>query len=257
MSGFHTLKSTGSTNKVAYELAVQGEPQGTAVIAESQTAGRGRLGKVWMSPPGKGLYCSIIVRPAIPLADYPKITMTAGLAVAVALEEISGIQMQLKWPNDVYAAGKKCCGILTESSPLTEDASERFAIVGIGININSLSADFPEDLHDKVTSLRILTGTDYDIHDVFQRVRASLLEKLEIFEFDGFGGILAQWREKDMLLGKQLQWLSTAGEVVVGRSEGPDADGRLQVRTEDGKYHQILSGDVSLADAVRKGTAGE
>jgi len=255
MIGIHVLKSTGSTNKVAYELALQGEAQGTVVMAESQSNGRGRLGKVWVSPPGKGLYCSIIVRPDLSVEDYPKITLTAGLAVALALEEVSGLEMQLKWPNDVYSAGKKCCGILTESSPLIDGSTDRFAIVGIGININSEFADFPQELHDKVTSLRILTGSNLDIQTVLHRVRSSLLEQIAVFELKGFGAILKEWRKRDMLYGRLLQWVSTSGEIIVGRSEGPDKDGRLMVQGEDGKTHQILSGDINLADTVRNGEA--
>ena len=244
------LKHTTSTNRVAYDLASKGEPAGTAVIAESQGEGRGRLGKVWQSPPGKGLYCSLVVRPNLAVVDYPKITLTAGLAVAIALEEISGIEMRLKWPNDIYARGKKCCGILTESSSLTEETDERFAIVGIGINVNSEETDFALELHDKATSLRILTGSAYDIRAVFDRVRRHLFAKLVLFELAGFAGILEDWRKRDMLLGKWLQWVSTSGEIIHGQSEGPDDEGRLMVKDKKGKTHQVLSGDISLAEKI-------
>ena len=250
MSSVHVLKSTGSTYKVAYELALQGESEGTSVMAHSQSAGRGRLGKVWTSPPEKGLYCSIIVRPVLPLADYPKITLAAGLAVALVLEELTSQKMQLKWPNDVYAAGKKCCGILTEASPLNEEATDRFAIVGIGININTEHDEFPADLQDKATSLRMLTGTSFDIQDVFERVRSGLLAILQTFQEAGFSPILREWRKRDMLYGRLLQWVSTSGEIILGLSEGPDEDGRLMVKTEDGKLHQILSGDINLATSL-------
>ena len=169
MYKIHFLRDTPSTNRVAYALALNGEPEGNAVIAESQSEGRGRLGRAWVSPPGKGLYCSIIVRPRIRVEDYAKITLTAGLAVSIALEEITGLQMDLKWPNDVYAEGKKCCGILTESSPLAEEENERFAVVGVGINVNSVESDFPPELREKATSLRIFRGATYDIQTIFQR----------------------------------------------------------------------------------------
>jgi BirA family transcriptional regulator, biotin operon repressor / biotin---[acetyl-CoA-carboxylase] ligase len=248
MVRIHYLQETSSTNKVAYDLALNGEPSGTAVIAVSQGEGRGRLGKVWQSPPGKGLYCSIIVRPHLALEDYPKITLTAGLAVAIALEEITGLEMRLKWPNDVYADGKKCCGILTESSSLTEEREKRFAIVGIGINVNTENRDFPLDLQSKATSLRLLTGTEYDIQEIFHRVRMHLLEKLRLFESFGFGAILKDWRKRDMLSGKWLQWVSTSGEIIYGQSEGPDDAGRLMAKDQEGNMHQILSGDISLAE---------
>jgi BirA family transcriptional regulator, biotin operon repressor / biotin---[acetyl-CoA-carboxylase] ligase len=246
------LQYTASTNRVAYELALKGEPEGNAVIADAQGEGRGRLGKVWESPPGKGLYCSVIVRPRISVEDYSKITLTSGLAVAIALEEATGLELQLKWPNDVYAEGKKCCGILTESSPLSEAVDERFAIVGIGINVNTVERDFSPELRGKVTSLRMLTGAEYDIQTLFHRVRTHLLEKLRLLESAGFAGILNDWRKKDMLLGKWLQWVSTSNEIVYGQSEGPDNAGRLMVRDRDGNIHQILSGDISLAEKTGK-----
>jgi BirA family transcriptional regulator, biotin operon repressor / biotin---[acetyl-CoA-carboxylase] ligase len=247
----HYLRHTTSTNRIAYNLAMKGEAHGVAVLADAQEEGRGRLGKMWISPPGKGLYCSIIVRPRLAVEDYPKITLTAGLAVALALEKVSGLKMRLKWPNDVYTEGKKCCGILTESSSLTGNIDERFAIVGIGINVNSEEGDFPLELREKVTSLRMLSGIDYDIKDIFQQVRKVLLEYLTLLESRGFTGIITEWRKRDMLVGKWLQWLSTSGEIIYGRSEGPDDAGWLLVKDQDGKIHHILSGDISLASDVQ------
>lgn len=252
MCGIHYFHHTTSTNRVAYDLAVKGEPEGTAVIADSQGEGRGRLGKVWQSPPGKGLYCSVIVRPKIDVEDYPKITLTAGLAVAIALEDVTGLEMRLKWPNDVYAGGKKCCGILTESSSLAEDVHDRFAIVGIGINVNAEETDFSSELQDKATSLLILAEREYDIQAIFHQVKTLLLHKLALLESNGFAGILADWRKRDMLSGKWLQWLSTSGEIIYGQSEGPDDSGRLLVKDKDAKIHQILSGDISLAENIQK-----
>jgi BirA family transcriptional regulator, biotin operon repressor / biotin---[acetyl-CoA-carboxylase] ligase len=250
MSGLYYYHHTASTNKIAYSLALQGEEEGTAVIAESQGAGRGRLGKVWQSPPGKGLYCSLIVRPRLAVEDYPKITLVAGLAVATVLERVSGEEMLLKWPNDVYAAGKKCCGILTESSSLTEEEKNRFAIVGIGINVNSSLSDFPEDLRNKVTSLRILTTMEYDILDIFTQVKKTFLDKLGQLQQSGFIEILEEWRKRDMLVGKWTQWLTNSGKIVFGLCEGPDDSGRLLVKDDRGKVHQVLSGDISLADRM-------
>jgi BirA family transcriptional regulator, biotin operon repressor / biotin---[acetyl-CoA-carboxylase] ligase len=252
MVDIHYLRYTTSTNRIAYDLALKGEPEGVAVIAEAQGEGRGRLGKIWQSPPGKGLYCSVIVRPRLAVEDYPKITLTAGLAVAVVLEKVSGFEMRLKWPNDVYVGGRKCCGILTESSSLAENINERFAIVGIGINVNSEKSDFPLELQEKVVSLRMLSGIEYDIKGIFQQVRMCLLEYVALLESSGFADIIAEWRKRDMLVGRRLQWLSTSGEIIYGQSEGPDDSGRLMVKDMDGKIHQILSGDISLAEKAQK-----
>ncbi len=245
-------RHTTSTNKVAFSLATRGFKEGTAVIAESQEEGRGRLGKVWQSPPGKGLYCSLIVRPQLTVEDYPKITLTAGVSVAKILEEIAGKRMLLKWPNDVYSEGKKCCGILTESSPLTEKEENLFAVVGIGININSVQADFPEELRDNVTSLNILTGRQYDILDIFKKIHQTFLVMLTILQDKGFPEILTEWKKRDMLVGKRLQWLTNSGQVVYGISEGPDSMGRLLVKDDQGNHHNVLSGDVRLAETMRR-----
>ncbi len=249
MSRIFYYHHAASTNRIAYCLAKNGAEEGIAVISESQEAGRGRLGKVWQSPPGKGLYCSIIVRPNLSVEDYSKITLTAGLAVAEVLETIIGHEMRLKWPNDVYAAGKKCCGILTESSSLTEEANERFAIVGIGININSKLSDFTGDLQEKVTSLKILTGNEFDVFSIFMQVKNMVLEKINQLQTQGFAEILAEWRKRDMLAGRWLQWLTNSGQVVYGLCEGPDESGRLLVKDETGRVHEVLSGDINLVKA--------
>lgn len=116
-------------------------------MLESQDAGRrgrARLGKHWQSPPGKGLYCSLIVYPSLSVEDFSKITLASGLAVATILEDVTQQKMLLKWPNYVFLARKKCCGILTESSSLSEDEENRFAIIGVGVNVNSEQKDFQE-----------------------------------------------------------------------------------------------------------------
>jgi BirA family biotin operon repressor/biotin-[acetyl-CoA-carboxylase] ligase len=250
MERVYYYHQTPSTNRIAYSLARKGAEESIAVIAESQEAGRGRLGKVWQSPPGKGLYCSIIVRPHLAVEDYSKITLTAGLAVADVLEQITGHEMRLKWPNDVYASGKKCCGILTESSSLTEEPSKRFAIIGIGININSKLSDFPVELHEKVVSLKILTGKEFDIMRIFMQVKMMVLQKINQLQEQGFDEILREWRKRDMLAGRWLQWLTNSGQVVYGLCEGPDDSGRLLIKDAAGNIHDVLSGDISLARTV-------
>ena len=150
--------SIDSTNRVAIELAEKGAKHGTAVLAAMQTGGRGRLGKSWQSIPGKGLYCSIIVRPDIEIGKYSQITLVTGVAVAKVVDKLTGSKSMLKWPNDIYLTGRKCGGILTESSPLVEDAKSRYAIIGIGLNINSMVEDFSGELRNTATSFSIESG---------------------------------------------------------------------------------------------------
>jgi len=235
-----------STNKTAFALAEKGAGHGEIIRADIQTEGRGRLGKSWESPSGKGLYFSIILRPdKLAGADYPKITLTAGLAVANVLAKIPPLKPVLKWPNDVYLAGKKCCGILAESS-LGGATDQKFAILGIGINVLTERNDFPEGVRDTATSLFIETGKEVDLERLLVELYGECITQTARLEEEGFDGILAEWREKDMLFGRYLEWVTNEGEIVLGKSEGPDAGGGLKVRDKNGRLHEVISGDISL-----------
>lgn len=238
--------STESTNRDAVVLAEHGAVHGTAIIAETQTMGRGRLGKTWDSPPGKGLYCSIIIRPRLTPEEFPHLTFVAGLAVAEVVQQLYRLDPGLKWPNDLYFNNRKCGGILTESSSLNNSAANRFAVVGIGLNINTRLADFPPELRNTATSLYIESGREMVIDGVFQAIRNQLLRQIEEFERYGFAPVIAKWRTRDFLLGKRLAWVSVAGDIIEGISLGPDDDGQLHVRDAYGKVHAVLSGDIRL-----------
>lgn len=243
-----TLESTESTNRDAMELASQGAMHGTAVIAKEQSQGRGRLGKRWQSPQDKGLYCSIIVRPDVRAEDYPFLTFVAGLAVAEALEKEFSLKAGLKWPNDIFFGMRKCGGILTESSNLHEiAATNRFAVVGIGLNVNTALDDFDEEIAATATSLLIESGKEIDLKMVFDLIRNELLIQIELFENEGFLQVIRRWRKRDCLLGKRLSWVSVTGCKVFGVSLGPDDEGRLHVKDDNGIVHEILSGDIQLA----------
>lgn len=241
------LESVDSTNRAAKELAVAGRPHGYAVVAASQKAGRGRLGRRWQSPPGKGLYATILLRPGLDIKDYSKITLTTGLAVCQVLEELSQLEVGLKWPNDIYICGRKCGGILVETSSLQGEAGDHFALVGIGINVNGDGRDFPADLQKTATSLFLESGKKYDILTLFTALRSKLLQLISQLALEGFSDILNQWRKRDMLVGKWMQWVTPAGEIVYGESLGVDDSGMLAVRDRSGIRHQVLSGDVTLA----------
>jgi BirA family biotin operon repressor/biotin-[acetyl-CoA-carboxylase] ligase len=240
MYPIHFFQSTPSTNILAKKLAEDGALHGTAVIAANQTEGRGRLGKSWYSAAGKGLYCSIIVRTKLSVVDFPKITLAAGLGVALALDSIAGVFSQLKWPNDIFIDGKKCGGILTESSSLNQPADRRYAVIGIGLNLGSIVEDFPADIRDQVTSLFIETGNNYDTQRVFLAIRDEVLGQLEGFYNDGFEPLLASWKARDFLLGKEMECVSSEGNIVTGVSLGPDAEGQLHVKAQDGRIHTVL-----------------
>jgi len=241
------LKMVDSTNRIAREMGDLGKPHGFSVVAESQTAGRGRLGKEWLSLAGMGLCCTVLVRPKLDIEDYPKITLTAGLAVGLALEEICHLEVQLKWPNDIYVGGRKCGGILVETSSLHKGTSHCFALVGIGVNVNTDCAIFPIELQKIATSLFLETSKKHDVLTIFTRIRSQLLELLTQLETVGFASILDQWRKRDILDGQWTSWVTPAGHVVYGESLGVDDTGILAIRDQTGKRHEVLSGDLRLA----------
>lgn len=251
MRKIHTYYQLPSTNKKAYEFALQGARAGEVVRAETQSAGRGRLGKIWQSPVGKGLYFSIIVRPDLALEDYPQITMTAGLAVAKVLERMSVNHVGLKWPNDIYLSGRKCCGILAEACPVREFSASGFAVIGIGLNVLTEKGDFPQTIREKATSLFIETGRRLDLDELLNGVCDEIEVHISILERDGFLGILKQWKARDILQDRWLEWVTNAGKVVVGKSEGSDDNGQLLVRDSKGVIHEVISGDISIIEGKK------
>ena len=195
------------------------------------------------------LFRSLILRPKLPFVELPRLTLTSGLALYKVIEKLTGLNIfGLKWPNDLYCEGKKCGGILVESSsPVTSD-EKSFVVVGIGLNVNSLLDDFPGKLQETVTSLLIQTAKHYSIPELFIQLRHSLLYYLKIHEELGFKAILKEWRKYDVLYGKEMQWLTTEKKVITGIGLGPDDSGQLLVKDRMGDLHMILSGNVSLKE---------
>ncbi len=249
MDNLLCLTSTGSTNDDAWQLALKGAGHGFGIIADTQLAGKGRLGKDWVSPAQTGLYCSIVVRPNLPFTEFPKLTLTAGLALCSAVEKLlPGIPFGLKWPNDLYCNRKKCGGILTESSSPNCPDEESFVVVGIGLNVNTPLAAFPLELQQKATSFRIQSGKVFDILGLYHKIHDSLLDHVRIHETHGFDHILQEWRKRDLLFGKEMQWVTRDKKVITACGMGPDANGQLLARDNSGRVYEILSGDVQLAD---------
>lgn len=241
----HFLEQTDSTNSVAMALAREGAPAGTVVVAESQSAGRGRLARQWFSPAGSGLYASLILRPTLPLHDLPRITMAAGVALCRAVARATGVTPQLKWPNDLLLQGRKCGGILTETDGLLA-AGPPLVILGMGLNVNTPLAVFPAELRDKVTSLAATTGQEFLRGPLLEALAEEVEAVVHRLEGGDFAGILAEWRQHDGLLGQRLAWCTPQHTVVTGVSLGPDQEGRLHIRDEQGTIHEILSGDLTL-----------
>jgi len=237
------LPEAGSTNDVALRLAGEGAASGTIVLAERQIDGRGRMGRRWVSPPGAGLAVSVLLRPALDPSDLPKVTLVAGLAVCLAVEEETGLSPRLKWPNDLLLAGKKCGGILVETSGLGQHSPA--VVVGIGVNVNPETSAFPEEIQARVTSLADHAGRALARGTILAAIVRRLHETVARLEQGGFAGLLEEWKERDGLQGCQLSWLTPAGAVVRGVSLGPDGDGFLHVRDAQGKTHRVISGDIT------------
>ena len=236
---------TKSTNEVALNLGRQGEVAGVLVVAESQTCGRGRLGRAWVSPPGQGLYFSIILRPRLEPADLAKITLVAALAVCKAVEGVTGLAPGIKWPNDLLLAGEKFCGILTETGALSV-GEPSLVVLGIGLNVSTQLDLFPTELRERVTSL-VAAGGEFIARG---ELLAAIIKEVEVevarLEQGEFAAVLVDWRRRDATLGKRLAWLTPAGKVVEGVSLGPDETGALHIRDDGGQEHEVLSGDLQL-----------
>ncbi|MDG4475307.1 biotin--[acetyl-CoA-carboxylase] ligase [Thiovibrio frasassiensis] len=239
--------STGSTNDLALILSNTGAPDGTLIVADNQTAGRGRLaGRIWLSPPGTGLYFSLILRPRLSPEDFPKLTLAAGLALCKALEGHSHCQPGLKWPNDIFLHGKKCGGILTETQAVS-GAGQTAVVIGIGLNVNIPAEAFTGELRSKATSLLAETGIPHDRGPLLAAILAELDLAVARLEQGDFPAILTEWRQRDIHAGHQVSWGNTQGKIITGISLGPDDEGFLHIRDNQGRIHSVISGDISLA----------
>jgi BirA family transcriptional regulator, biotin operon repressor / biotin---[acetyl-CoA-carboxylase] ligase len=229
-----------STQAVARQLAEEGCAEGTVVIADEQTGGRGRLGNGFISPPG-GLYLSLILRPSIPTGQAPLIGLAAGLAAAEGIRAITGLEPVLKWPNDVLLGGRKVCGVLVDLAASANGV--RWAIAGIGVNANVPS--FPADLQASATSLQRELGHEVGLAEL----RSELLKRLEqryrhLLEH-GPQDLLAAWQEAPNVSGQPVR-ISAASGAYEGTAEGLDGDGALLVRREDGEVRRVVAGEVHL-----------
>jgi len=224
------LDVTGSTSDVARTLAAAGTPAGTVVLAEEQTAGRGRQGRSWVAPRGRALTFSAVVREDPGALGL--LPLIAAVAVCEACERTAGVDCAVKWPNDVWIGERKVSGILIEARP-----QEGWAVVGIGLNVATTTEELPPDLRDTATSLAIATGAELDRTSVLE----ALLERLAGWLPADRERLLAAYRERDALYGRTIAW--TGGE---GEARGIDDDGNLVVFLADGERRVLTAGEVHL-----------
>ena len=244
-SRIHHYFRTGSTNTNAMEAAAEGEPEGAVFVAEQQTLGRGRAGHTWDSPRSVGIYCSVLLRPALSPSDSLLLSLIAGIAAAEAIEQTAGLHPDLRWPNDVLIGERKVCGILTEMN--AEPTGVRYVVVGIGVNVNN--TEFPFELQPNATSLHMESGHDWSRVEV----TAALLKSLD----SAYRELMTSGTEARRAIVNKFERHSSyargrhvhVGDSVgyEGVTEGLDERGFLRVRTWDG-LRTVLSGDVRPAE---------
>jgi BirA family biotin operon repressor/biotin-[acetyl-CoA-carboxylase] ligase len=241
----HWLTSTSSTNDVAAHLADLGADEGTVVVAEAQAAGRGRLGRVWVSPPGAGLYVSMILRPSADLALSRKVnptallTLASGVAITEAVRASTGLPAEIKWPNDVMIGRRKLAGILAEAA--AQGGALQHIVLGFGVNLQR--AAYPLELADRATSLEAETGRPADRAMILVEILAAIVARYADLRAGRFDAILSAWRLlAPSLPSSWVEW-DSAGGVMRGRAEDVDDQGALLVRVGD-HVERVIAGEV-------------
>lgn len=239
----HYEESVTTTQEIAHKLASEGASEGTFIVADEQTGGRGRLGRLWHSPKASGICASLILRPQIPPQEAPQLTLLAAVGVVKGIKLSTGLACDIKWPNDILYNGKKLVGILTE---LEADPDQvKSVILGMGVNVNTTKADFCEDISEKATSLRIEMGREVDRADLLRHI----LQQIEIlyaaYLEEGFRFVKLLWESHAVSLGRTVHARTLKG-TLVGKAKGLSNDGFLIIEDEDGECHHISSADIEL-----------
>ena len=241
-TGLHYFSEIGSTNSYARRLAEQGAKEGELVIAESQTHGRGRLGRRWVSPPNVNLYISVVLRPKLPPARAPQITLMAAVALAETLRSFLPVPPTIKWPNDITLNGKKLAGILTEVNCGTE--SVEFVILGIGVNVNYPVDLMPEEIRQRATSVLIERQNKVSREDLLWRLIQDLDRCYGEIEENGFAPLAPRWEAYFGWRGQRLR-IELLDQVVFGIARGIDHDGALLLEDDHGGLQRVIAGDVT------------
>ncbi len=235
--------TTVSTNSDAFRLAENGAEEGTVVLSDCQSGGKGRLGRRWESPAGVNLYCSIILRPDLLPYEASQLTFLSAVAVADAIEGITGLAPTIKWPNDLLLEGRKVAGLLNEMSAETDRVG--FVILGIGVNVNMTEDRFPSDLRSPATSLRIASGAPVDRTAFAVRLFTELAAAYERFQLEGFDPVREAWSRRCNAFGRNVS-VDLGNNTLHGPFAGIDRDGALLLQRPDGSTERIVSGDVTI-----------
>jgi BirA family biotin operon repressor/biotin-[acetyl-CoA-carboxylase] ligase len=240
----HYEETVESTQKIAHRLAQDGVPEGTVVVAEEQTAGRGRLDRAWYSPKHTGVWMSLILRPSLPPQRAPQLTLMTAVAVVQAIQEVTGLSPDIKWPNDILINGKKAVGILTE---MQADADRiHSVIIGIGINVNQQKEHFAPAIQEIATSLKLESGEDVNRALLMQTIFLKLEKLYDEYLTKGFQLIKLLWEAHAISIGKHVVARTLTG-TIEGLAKGIADDGVLLLEDVNGHIHHIHSADIELA----------
>lgn len=229
-----------STNNTALALAGEGAAEGTVVVAEEQTAGRGRFGRKWFSEKSSGIYASVILRPKLSPADAPALTLMAGLAAHRALSAATGLEVDIRWPNDLLVNHKKVCGILTEMN--AELGRLHHVVLGIGVNVNNTT--MPSELGAMATSLRIEGGRSYSRAQILVGLLKELERYYKLLKNEGNAPIIRAWAKASTYAEGKTIRVRTSTEDFQAVTAGLDPNGMLRIRRGDGKEESLISGEI-------------
>lgn len=232
-----------STQKLAHRYAYENAPEGTIVVTEEQTEGRGRLDRKWHSPKYTGIWMSLILRPNIPPMNAPQLTLLAAVGVVRAIQEVTGIEPDIKWPNDILVSGKKVVGILTELQAESDRINS--VIIGIGVNVNQSIDQFPDSLKEIATSLAIINGEKIDRALLLQQMLFHIEKLYYTYLDNGFNVIKLLWESYAVTIGQQIVARTLQGSIK-GRALGITDEGVLRLQSDDGEVHLIYSADIEL-----------
>ncbi|MBS4203146.1 biotin--[acetyl-CoA-carboxylase] ligase [Lederbergia citrea] len=243
--GRHILhfETTVSTQIIAHQAAVDGAPEGTLIIAEEQTGGKGRMARSWHSSKQKGIWMSLIIRPQLTLDKAPQFTLIAAIAAARAIEGVTGLEPEIKWPNDLLFNGKKLTGILTE---LQAEADKiNFVVIGVGINVNQNEEDFPPFVRGLATSLAIESGTNISRTALTQSFLKNFERYYHLYIEKGFAPLKIIWESYAASIGKNIIAKTVTGEIT-GKAIGITDNGVLKIQDHGGNIHHVYSADIEI-----------
>jgi len=233
----------GSTNDDAFSLGLDGAPEGTAVLADCQKSGKGRMGRLWQSPSGTNIYTSVILRPQMESFAASRMPIMAGVAVAEILDKYAPGKISLKWPNDVLLNDKKVCGILS-TAKITNGKIE-FIVLGIGINVNMYDSQFPAEIRDIATSLLLDMGREISRGDLIISLYENLEKWYKQLTQKGFGSIREKWLNMSPMIGQTVQ-VVFKDEIIAGKAAGIDDDGSLILVADGNREIKVSAGDATI-----------